>query len=122
MSPGVSSNSLGSSTPTPPTLEEDAVEAAVESQNPHVEWFNWSRNGYTTIEFTDDESVYTAYEVDRTVDAADAPKRLLRSYRVPSGEVRIQELNGSQTDVSSVVSEATGDDAESALPEAVRDD
>ncbi|WP_178916015.1 alkaline phosphatase [Natronomonas gomsonensis] len=94
MSPGVTSDNLGTQTPTPPDLEEDAAELLVESQNPHVEWFNWSRYGYTTVEFTDDAAVYTAYGVDRTVDAADAPKRLLRSYRVPEGEVRLEELRG----------------------------
>jgi alkaline phosphatase D len=107
MCPGVTSDDLGSTTPTPPDVEEDAVEAAVESQNPHVEWFNWSRHGYTTVEFTDDAAVYTAYEVDRTVDSAEASKRLLRSYRVPEGDVEIQELQGSQTDVTSTVSGAT---------------
>ncbi|PSQ35472.1 alkaline phosphatase [Halobacteriales archaeon QS_9_70_65] len=111
MSPGVSSDSLGEASPTPADLEEPAVEAAVESQNPHVEWFDWSRSGYTTIEFTDDGAVYTAYEVDRSVDAADAPKRLLRAYRVPEGEVELQELNGSRTDVTSTTSSATDVDA-----------
>ncbi|PSP49402.1 hypothetical protein BRC75_03780, partial [Halobacteriales archaeon QH_7_69_31] len=45
--------------------------------------------------------IYTAYEVDRTRDSADTPKRVLRSYRVPEGEVELQELQGSQTDVTS---------------------
>ena len=104
MSPGVSSDSLGETSPTPADLEEDAAEALVESQNPHIEWFNWSRSGYTTIEFTDNAAVYTAYEVDRTRDSADTPKRVLRSYRVPEGEVELQELQGSQTDVTSTTS------------------
>jgi len=107
MSTSVSSDNLSSSTPTPPDVEEDAVEAAVESQNPHVEWFNWSRHGYTTIEFTDDDAVYTAYGVDRTRNSADTPKRLLRSYRVPEGEVELQEFGGSRTDVTSTTSNAT---------------
>ncbi|PSQ35184.1 alkaline phosphatase [Halobacteriales archaeon SW_12_69_24] len=107
MSTGVSSDNLAAQTPTPPDLEEDVAEAMVESQNPHVEWFNWSRHGYTTIEFTDDAAVYTAYEVDRTTDSADTPKRLLRSYRVPEGEVAIEELQGSPTDVTSETSGPT---------------
>lgn len=111
MTPGISSDNLAATTPTPPDLEEDAVEAAVESQNPHVEWFNWSRHGYTTIEFTDDAAVYTAYGVDRTVDSADATKRLLRSYRVPEGEVQMEEVNGgSATDVSALVPPGDRDD------------
>ena len=98
-----------------------AVEAVAESQNPHVEWFNWSRSGYTTVEFTDNAAVYTAYEVDRTVDAADAPKRLLRAYRVPEGEVELQEFSGSQTDVTSATSSAT-DDTSAPRPEGSGDD
>jgi alkaline phosphatase D len=107
MSTGVSSDNLAAQTPTPPDLEEDVAEAMVESQNPHVEWFNWSRHGYTTIEFTDDAAIYTAYEVDRTVDSAETPKRLLRSYRVPEGQVAIEELQGSRTDVTSETSALT---------------
>ncbi len=112
MSPGISSNSLGEASPTPPELEEPAVEAAVESQNPHIEWFNWSRSGYTTVEFTDNAAVYTAYEVDRSVNRADAPKRLLRAYRVPEGEVELQEFSGSQTDVTSATSATDADATE----------
>ena len=123
MTPAVSSDNLAAQTPTPPEIEEDTVEAAVESQNPHVEWFNWSRHGYTTVEFTDDAAVYTAYEVDRTVDAADAPKRLLRSYRVPEGEVEIEELvGGGPTDVSSTLTTARDADSEPQLQEGMGDD
>lgn len=42
-----------------------------------------------------------AYEGDRTVDSAEAPRRLVRSYRVPEGDVEIQELQGSPTDLPS---------------------
>lgn len=119
MTPAISSDNLGASTPTPADIEEDAVEAAIESQNPHVEWFNWSRHGYSTIECTDDAVLYTAYEVDRTVDSADASRRILRSYRVPEGSVQIQELQGSQTDVTSILSEMK---AGIVPPEEVTDD
>lgn len=123
MTPGISSDNLAAQTPTPPELEEDTVEAAVESQNPHIEWFNWSRHGYTTVDLTDDAAVYTAYEVDRTVDAADAPKRLLRSYRVPEGEIKIEELvGGGPTDVSSTLTTARDADNESQLQEGTGDD
>jgi alkaline phosphatase D len=123
MTPSISSDNLAAQTPTPPDLEEDAVEAAVESQNPHVEWFNWSRHGYTRVDLTDDAAVYTAFEVDRTVDAADAPRRLLRSYRVPAGDVEVEELvGGGPTDVSAVLSSARDAGVDALLPEAVRDD
>jgi alkaline phosphatase D len=122
MCPGVTSDDLSAQTPTPPELEEDIVETAVESQNPHVEWFNWSRHGYTTVDFTDDAAVYTAYEVDRTVDCAETPKQLLRSYRVPEGEIEMQELKGSQTDISSVISGVTDGGVTELLPGEVQND
>jgi alkaline phosphatase D len=109
MAPGVTSDNLGTQTPTPPDLEEDAVETLVESQNPHVEWFNWSRYGYTVVELTDDHCVYTAYDVDRTVDDAAAPKELLRSYLVPEGAVELHEqASQGPTSVVTGVEEAAG--------------
>ncbi|WP_306054352.1 alkaline phosphatase D family protein [Natronococcus wangiae] len=94
MTPAVSSNNLSSTTPTPEGVDEKTVEAAVKSQNPHIEWFNWSRYGYSVVEFADDHCTYVVYDVDRTVDAADAPKRLLKAYRVPEGTTELQEYDG----------------------------
>ncbi|WP_255195259.1 alkaline phosphatase D family protein [Halorarius litoreus] len=112
MAPGVTSDNLGATTPTPPDLEEDIAEAMVESQNPHVEWFNWSRYGYTIVELTDDHCIYTAYDVDRTADDAAAPKTLLRSYLVPEGDVELRELSSQgPTSVVNGVEEATGQEA-----------
>lgn len=91
MAPGVTSDNLGATTQTPPDLEEDAVETMVESQNPHVEWFNWSRYGYTTVTFTDEGCTYAAYHVDRTVDDPEAPKELLRSYYLEEGTTELIE-------------------------------
>ena len=107
MTPGVSSEPLGDALPTPTAVEGPAFEAAYVSRNPHIEWFNWSHTGYTTVEFTANDAVYTAYSVDATVDSADAPRRLLRSYRVPEGRVELQEFDGPVTDA------ATADDRSS---------
>jgi alkaline phosphatase D len=99
MTPGVSSDNLGATTPLPPAVEEDAVETLAESQNPHVEFFNWSRYGYTTVDITDDRLVYAAYAVDRTVDAADAPAALLRAYEVPRDRVALRRVDESVLEV-----------------------
>ena len=111
MTPAVSSNNLGAATPTPPDVEEDAIETAVETQNPHIEWFNWNRYGYSVVEFTDDHCTYVAYDVDRTVDSADAPRQLLRAYRVPKGRVELQQLQGSSLTGFEGVSSRTVDDS-----------
>lgn len=98
MTPGVTSDNLAASEKLPPTLTEDAIETTVTSQNPHVEFFNSSRWGYTVVDVTRDDLTYTAYDVDRSVDSADAPRRLLRVYRVPDGRAELQELKRSPTD------------------------
>jgi alkaline phosphatase D len=92
MTPGISSAPLGDTLPTPTEVEEPLLDAQHRARNPHVEWFNWSHNGYTTVEFTDDEAVYTAYGVDASVDSADAPKQRVKRYRVPEGEVTLEEI------------------------------
>jgi alkaline phosphatase D len=98
MTPAVTSDNLAAAGGLPADETEEAIDLAVRSQNPYVEWFNSSRWGYTVVRLTPDECWYTAYGVDRTVDSADAPKRLLRSYRVPAGENRIEEYRSSTLD------------------------
>jgi len=63
----------------------ETVSAALQGENPHVEWFDSSHWGYVTVDIGRDELVYSAYSVDRGVDSADAPKELLGRYRVPAG-------------------------------------
>ena len=92
MTPGVSSDNLGSAGGLPPEMTEDAIDEAIRTQNPHIEWFNSSRWGYTVINITSSGLTYTAYGVDRSVDSADPPKQLLRSYRVPAGSYELQEF------------------------------
>lgn len=92
MTPAISSDNLASAGRLPPEYTEDAIDELVQSQNPHIEWFNSSRWGYTVLEFTRENCTYTAYGVDRTVDAADAPRTLLRTYRVPAGTYELEKL------------------------------
>jgi len=120
MTPAVSSDNLAAAGGLPADATEDAIDATVRSQNPHVEWFNSSRWGYTTVHITDSALTYSAYGVDRSVDSADAPRTLLRSYRVPAGRVELQELRAPSLDAvvgeqvrgtSTGVTESAPDDA-----------
>jgi hypothetical protein len=92
MTPGISSDNLAAAGGLPAEMTEDVIDEGVQTQNPHIEWFNSSRWGYTVINVTPSGLTYTAYGVDRSVDSADAPKQLLRSYRVPAGSYEIQEF------------------------------
>lgn len=98
MTPAVTSDNLAAAGGLPADETEEAIDLAVQSQNPYIEWFNSSRWGYSVVRLTKDGCWYTAYGVDRTVDSADAPKRLLRSYRVPEGENEIHEYRSNTLD------------------------
>ena len=68
------------------------IARGVRAQNPHIEYFDSHHNGYSVVTFTRDECVYSAYTVDKTTDAADAPKELLAAYRVPEGRVSLEDV------------------------------
>ncbi|WP_276258394.1 alkaline phosphatase D family protein [Haloglomus litoreum] len=116
MTPGITSNNLASAGGLPANATEDAIDEAVRTQNPHIEWFNSSRWGYTTVHISDRSLTYTAYDVDRTVDSGDAPKQLLRSYRVPEGRYELQEFRSAPLD------EVVGDQVAPSFAEATASD
>ncbi|WP_276302511.1 alkaline phosphatase D family protein [Halorussus lipolyticus] len=89
MAPAVSSDNLMTMNEIPDSARE-TVSAALQAENPHVEWFDSSHWGYATVEMNREEVVYSAYAVDRTTDAEDPPKRLLRRYRVPAGSAELE--------------------------------
>jgi alkaline phosphatase D len=93
MAPAVSSDNLVSSGELPES-GTDALVAALRAENEHVQWFDSSHWGYVVVDLTREELTYSAYAVDRSVDAADAPKRLLRRYRVPAGSVEMEQVDG----------------------------
>ncbi|WP_162224266.1 alkaline phosphatase D family protein [Halorussus salinus] len=95
MAPAISSDNLVASGQLPES-GTDVLVAALRAENPHVQWFDSSHWGYAVVDVTRDELVYSAYAVDRTVDAADAPKELLRRYRVPAGSVEMERTDGSE--------------------------
>lgn len=95
MAPAISSDNLVASGQLPES-GTDVLVAALRAENPHIQWFDSSHWGYAVVDVTRDELVYSAYAVDRTVDAADAPKELLRRYRVPAGSVEMERTDESE--------------------------
>ncbi len=77
--------SLNFSKPAKAPGEDEATEAAIVAGNPHMRHFTWSRNGYCIIELNRRAAIYESYEVDKLTDNLDAPRLLLRRYRVPVG-------------------------------------
>ncbi|UPV76323.1 alkaline phosphatase D family protein (plasmid) [Halorussus limi] len=107
MAPAVSSDNLVASGQLPDE-GTDALVAALRAENPHVQWFDSSHWGYAVVDVTREELTYSAYAVDRSTDAADASKELLRRYRVPAGSVEMKRVDGEGGGGSDNDSNATG--------------
>lgn len=69
----------------------NALEPFIRASNPHIQFFNSSRWGYSTVEFTRTYCEYTVYSVDKS-QRGGAPSQVIRRLRVPSGQVRLQEM------------------------------
>ena len=79
-----------------PSLTSETLSEVVTEESPHVEFFNAKYNGYAIAEFTHEEATWSAYAVDDTVDEPDAPRALLRKFRIPEGEVTLEELEAAE--------------------------
>jgi len=66
-------------------------ENLVQETNPHVHFFNSQEWGYSIVEFTPRDVVYSAYSIDKSVNAI-STKRLIRQLRVPVNRPVIQDL------------------------------
>jgi len=73
-------------------LIERLANRFVRAQNPHIEYFNGTHNGYSVVEFTRDHCTYRAYSVDKTVPPERAERNLVIAYRVPDGEVELHDV------------------------------
>lgn len=95
----------GPATGTPPPPGNDsAVEQAILAANPHFRHFNWSRNGYSVLEFRKDACDVELYVVDKAQDTLDPAARILmRKYRVSSGTPTLELLEANPTDGLPVV-------------------
>ncbi|WP_336001113.1 alkaline phosphatase D family protein [Halorientalis halophila] len=92
MTPSVTSRKLVYSTDLPSAVDDELVASLVESQNDHLEFVNWQQHGYAVVEFTREDATCTIYAVDKEVDAADAEREVLATYRTPDGETELEEL------------------------------
>jgi alkaline phosphatase D len=69
-----------------------AIGWGVRAQNPHIEYFDSHHNGYSVVEFTPEACTYAAYAVDKTTNSRSANKELLAAYRVPEGQVDLENV------------------------------
>ena len=112
---GLSSGNFASAGGLPTTATELAIDRVVRTGNPHIEWFNSAHWGYAVVDVGRDGCTYTAWDVDREDDSADADRRMLRRYRVPEGRVELQELARNPTD--RLIEDVEGITSEVGLPD-----
>lgn len=68
----------------------NALEPFIRASNPHIQFFNSSEWGFSTVEFTRSFCEYTAYSVDKAQNRS-VPAQVIKRLRVPSGPVQLQE-------------------------------
>jgi alkaline phosphatase D len=73
-------------------LTEPLLSWLVPAMNPHVEFFDSHHWGYSVVEFTRDACTYIGYAVDKTANDPDADRSVVTAYRVPEGEVELEDV------------------------------
>jgi alkaline phosphatase D len=73
-------------------LTEPLLTWLVTAMNPHIEFFDSHNWGYSVVEFTPEDCTYVGYAVDKTTHAADADREVVAAYRVPEGEVTLEDV------------------------------
>jgi alkaline phosphatase D len=67
-------------------------EAVVRLTNPHIRFFDGEHWGYSTVVFTKKYCEYTVFDIDKSQNKADVPKKVLKRLRVPVDKVKIDEV------------------------------
>ncbi|MCG8316532.1 MAG: alkaline phosphatase D family protein [Pseudomonadales bacterium] len=64
----------------------------IKGQNPHIDFFNSSEHGYSTVEFTHDYCDWKCYAVDKDINDGNQTPRMLRHFRKEKGNHLLQNL------------------------------
>ena len=73
-------------------LTQPLLRRLVPLMNPHIEFFDAHEWGYSVVEFTREDCTYVGYAVDKTVNSPDADREVVAAYRVPDGEVELEDV------------------------------
>ena len=74
----------------------NVLEPLIRAANPHIQFFNGSRWGFSTVEFTPTHCEYTAYSVDKSQNRSGLPAEVIKRFRVPSGQVQLHSSSHSK--------------------------
>jgi alkaline phosphatase D len=64
-------------------------EAIIRLNNPHIRFFNSEHWGYSVVEFTRNQCIYTAYDISKSQNSESVAKRTLRRVIVPVNQIKI---------------------------------
>lgn len=73
-------------------MTEPLLSWLIPAMNPHIEFFDSHNWGYSIVEFTREDCTYVGYAVDKTTNSTDADRSVLAAYRVPEGEVELEDV------------------------------
>ncbi|MWG36297.1 alkaline phosphatase D family protein [Halomarina oriensis] len=76
-------------------LTESLLTRLVTGMNPHIEFFDSHGWGYSVVEFTREDCTYVGYAVDKTVNSPLADRSVVTAYRVPEGDVELEDVTSS---------------------------
>jgi alkaline phosphatase D len=79
-------------------VTEPLVSKLVTLMNPHIECFDAHNWGYSVVEFTREDCTYVGYAVDKTENSPDADREVVTAYRVPEGDVVLQDVTDEYAD------------------------
>ncbi|MFQ3319763.1 MAG: alkaline phosphatase D [Natronomonas sp.] len=79
-------------------ITEPLLSRLIEGMNPHIEFFDSHNWGYSVVEFDRDECRYIGYAVDKTDNSSDADREVVVAYRVPDGDVTLEEITDEYRD------------------------
>jgi alkaline phosphatase D len=94
VAPAISSNNLMELLGSDSRELTRLLERLTQRRNPHVDFFDSHNWGYGVVEFTPEAATYSVYGVDKTTDSTDTNRRLLGRFRCPTGEYRLERLDG----------------------------
>ncbi len=77
--------------PNPFNLDINTSTQLLSASNPHFQFFNSNTHGYSLVSVTPSELICTMKEVS-TITEPNATLRVLKTYRVPNGQVLIQDI------------------------------
>ena len=92
VTPAVSSINAADALDFPGDWDGGRLAAAAKRDNEHIQYVDWYVHGYAIVEFSPEECVYSVYGVDKDRNDPDATRRLAARYRVPDGEVRLNDV------------------------------